>query len=127
MERLTSQKKFIIEYLKNTTSHPTAEEIYLEVKKKLPTISKGTVYRILKNLKRKEEIQIIPKGFIAHYDGNTLPHPHFICESCGKVFDLNEKIKISKIPKRTKVGKINKYQLFFYGTCQICQKSKKKK
>ncbi|MBC7073854.1 transcriptional repressor, partial [Candidatus Parcubacteria bacterium] len=49
MERLTSQKKIILDYLKSVRTHPSAEEIFEKVRKRLPQISLGTVYRILKN------------------------------------------------------------------------------
>ena len=56
MEKITSQKQIISDYLKNTTSHPSAENVYSEVRKKLPRISMGTVYRILTSLKEKGEV-----------------------------------------------------------------------
>ena len=56
MEKITSQKQVIIDYLKSTTSHPTTKEVYSGVRKKLPRISKGTVYRILTSLKEKGEV-----------------------------------------------------------------------
>ena len=56
-ERITSQKKLILDYLKSVKCHPSAGKVFFEVQKKLPRISRGTVYRILKNLKGKREIQ----------------------------------------------------------------------
>lgn len=55
-ERITSQKKIILDYLKSTKEHPSVEKVYKEAKKKLPRISLGTVYRILDNLKKKGKI-----------------------------------------------------------------------
>lgn len=119
IERITCQKKIILDYLKSVKTHPSAETIYLAVKKKLPQISRGTVYRNLKKLKEKGLILEIPLG-ISRYDGDTLPHAHFFCESCGKIFDVFEKNFILK-QKKLKVGKIKNYQIYFYGTCQNCQ------
>ena len=53
---MTSQKSFIFDYLKSVKSHPSAEVVYREVKKKLPNISQGTVYRVLNNFKAKGEL-----------------------------------------------------------------------
>lgn len=119
-ERITSQKKIILDYLKEVNTHPSAEDIYLKVRKKLPRISLGTVYRILKSLREKGEIREIPYE-VSHYDGNTSPHAHFICQKCKKIFDVFEKCNILK-HKKTKVGKIKNYQIYFYGTCKNCQK-----
>ena len=119
-ERLTNQKRVILEYLKNTKSHPTVKEIYLEVKKKLPQISLGTVYRILNQLKEKGEVKEILTE-VSHFDGDTSFHSHFICEKCKKIFDVFEEIPELK-NKKLKVGKIKDYQIIFYGICKNCKK-----
>ena len=119
-ERITNQKRVILDYLKSTETHPTAEKVYFEVKKKLPQISLGTVYRILNNLKEKGEIQEIPSQ-VSHFDGNVLPHAHFICQNCQKIFDVFLRCEILKNQK-IKVGKIKNYQIIFYGICKKCQK-----
>ena len=119
-ERLTNQKKIIFDYLKSVKIHPSAETVYSAVKKKLPRISLGTVYRILKNLKEKKEINEILSG-VSCYDGDISPHAHFICEDCQKIFDVFEKCHFLKY-RRTKIGKIKKYQIYFYGICTKCSK-----
>ena len=121
-ERLTSQKKIILDYLKHTKSHPSAEIVYKEVRKKLPRISKGTVYRILKNLKKKGEVVEIPLKPCCRYDGDTSSHAHFFCEECGDIFDIDKELVMASQIKKIKVGEINSYLLSFYGTCKQCQK-----
>ena len=79
----------LLDYLKSVKTHPCAEDIYKAVKKKLPNISLGTVYRVLNNFKEKGEILEIPFE-VAHYDGDTSSHAHFICEKCKKIFDIFE-------------------------------------
>jgi Fe2+ or Zn2+ uptake regulation protein len=105
-ERLTNQKRVILEYLKSTKLHPSAKEVYLEVKKKLPQISLGTVYRILNQLKEKGEVKEILTE-VSHFDGDLTPHSHFICQKCKKIFDVFEEIPELK-NKKLKVGKIKK-------------------
>lgn len=121
MERQTHQKKVILDYLKSVCCHPSAEKVYLEVKKKLPTISRGTVYRILNNLREKKEIQEIPAE-VFHYDGDNSSHAHFICEKCHEIIDIFEVCKECKVLKcqKTKAGKIKSYQIRFYGICKKC-------
>ena len=125
MERITSQRETILDYLKGVDNHPSAETIYDEVRKKLPRISRGTVYRNLKNLKRKGEIQEISAG-IAYFDGDISSHAHFICQKCNKIFDIFDICKECGVLKRkkTKVGKINNYQISFYGKCKKCDSRK---
>ena len=118
MERITSQKKIVLDYLNSVKTHPSTEEVYIEVKKQLPHISLGTVYRILNNAKEKGEIIELPCK-VRHFDGETSKHAHFLCEKCGKIYDIFEEIKV---PSTKKVGKVKNYQLCFYGICKKCQK-----
>lgn len=117
-ERTTCQKKIISEYLKSVKTHPSAERIFKEVKKKLPQISLATVYRNLKTLKEKGEIQEILTE-TGRWDGDISKHSHFICQKCGKIFDVFENIGCLNF-KKIKVGKIKNYQIYFYGDCKSC-------
>lgn len=123
-ERATVQKSFILNYLKSVKTHPSAEAVYKEVRKKLPNISQGTVYRVLNNFKRRGQIQAIDTKDIVHFDADTSNHAHFICEKCGNVFDvLNECSGCGILKKeKAKVGKINHYKINFYGICKNCGK-----
>lgn len=123
-ERMTAQKSFIFGYLKSVKTHPTAEIIYEEVRKKIPTISQGTVYRVLNNFKDRGQIQAIDTKDNVHFDADISDHAHFICEECGKVYDIIDECSKCGIlkNKKTKVGKINKYQIKFYGVCSSCKK-----
>ncbi|MGX9365744.1 Fur family transcriptional regulator [Desulfoplanes sp. PS50] len=87
--RLTKQRKIILEKLCAVTSHPTADEIYDMVRKELPKISLGTVYRNLEVLNADGHIQIIrAPGGQKRFDGNTTPHHHVVCIHCGAVGDV---------------------------------------
>jgi Fur family transcriptional regulator, peroxide stress response regulator len=123
MERNTSQKQIIKEYLSSVKIHPSAEEVYLAVQKKLPSISKATVYRILKAFKEKGKVREIITN-VSHFDGDLSVHSHFICNKCQKVFDVFDSIQYFKSLKNLKVGKVESYQILFYGTCNKCQKKK---
>ena len=123
-ERRTAQKRFVFDYLKSVKNHPTAETVFEKVRKKLPNISQGTVYRILNNFKEKGKAQVINTKDTAHFDADVSNHAHFICEKCGNVYDVIcecSKCGILK-NKKTKVGKIIKYKIQFYGICKKCRK-----
>jgi len=121
--RFTNQKIVVLDYLKKVKTHPPAEIIFQEVKKTLPRITLATVYRNLKELASEGLIQEIPAK-ANRYDGDISIHSHFICERCGKIYDifgqcgLIEKLKVPPLAK--KVGKINKHQIYFYGYCKKC-------
>jgi len=124
-ERLTSQKQIILDFLKNTQSHPSALEVYQGIKAKLPRVSIATVYRLLEQFKEKGKIQELqPEESCARYDGNPNFHVHFVCDRCKNVFDvlsLCQKCAVSQ-QREIKIGKIKQYKIYFYGICQKCQK-----
>lgn len=120
--RITSQQRIILDYLKGVKSHPYAEIIYEEVKKKLPQISLGTVYRNLNMLKERGEIQEI-KSRIARYDADISRHAHYICENCEMIYDIFEKIVEEENIKNKmiKFGEVKSFQLYLYGVCNNCK------
>ena len=90
IRRETKQRKAILNVLRRTDSHPTADRIYDEVRKVIPNISKGTVYRNLKILREGGKIsELNLNGTVSRYEGNNENHYHFRCEKCGRVFDLD--------------------------------------
>ena len=128
MERITSQKQIILDYIQSVHSHPTAEEVFNAVKEKLPRISMGTVYR---NLEKFAENGIITeiKGDLKRFDGDISNHYHFICNNCKKVFDIPEaKLNVETLlPILNKLGKATNCSLYIYGICKKCQVNKSKK
>jgi Fe2+ or Zn2+ uptake regulation protein len=87
--RKTRQRDLILKTLRGTKSHPTADWIYEKVKKEIPNISLGTVYRNLSTLKEMGEILELNYGSkYSRFDGNPQNHYHFVCTECGRVFDV---------------------------------------
>ena len=127
LTRMTNQRKMIIDYLRCVTTHPTAKIIYSEIKKKLPQISFGTVYRNLNFLADGGFILAMKSvNGCVHYDGNASDHSHLICEECGKVFDIegnHHQNLLKKIKKKCEMGDINSCRVNFYGVCKECKKN----
>ncbi len=124
MKRNTPQKEAVRKYLMSVDTHPSAETVYNEVRKNIPSISKGTVYRILKSfVEEGRALEVVTDKF--HFDGETEEHFHFVCRKCGMVSDIFD--KKTKIVYNTinDFGNIDSYQLNFYGTCKKCKKDKK--
>jgi len=122
--RLTKQRIVILEYLKSVTCHPDAEKIHQEVKKKLPNISLGTVYRNLSYLAENSFIlQLNATDGKMHYDGDISYHGHFLCITCGTIYDIFDLDNIT-IEKIKDIGKVYKIECNIYGTCQKCLKNK---
>ncbi len=125
--RLTKQRKIILEELCKVTSHPTADEVYDMVRKKLPKISLGTVYRNLEVLSSDGRIQIIrAPGEQKRFDGDITPHHHVLCVHCGCVGDVfNALDKPVDDTHIVTTFKIIGHTSFFYGICPTCLAKKK--
>ncbi|MFH0818779.1 MAG: transcriptional repressor [Patescibacteria group bacterium] len=119
-ERLTSQKQIILNYLSNVKTHPSADKVYLDVKKKLPSISKGTVYRILNNFVARGVILEI-NGEIKRFDGDISNHDHYVCKKCNQIYDIFNR-KYTACKKIKNIGTVLNQQTYFYGICEKCQK-----
>jgi len=124
-KRFSRQREEILEILKGTKIHPTAEWLYFQAKKKLPKLSLGTVYRNLNNLHQKGAIRKLQFGkTFDHFDADTSSHQHFICKKCGKIYDLFldlEKNLKAEAQKKVKF-RIEKVEVAFHGVCLNCLK-----
>ncbi len=120
--RNTIQKQEIIDHLCKVHNHPTAEQILIAVRKKIPNISQGTVYRNLKKLVETGEVMELA-GDPKRYDANTCAHAHFICKNCGKVMDIKKSIHINDLKKHN-LGSIDACHISFHGICKDCQTKK---
>lgn len=120
--RNTKQLEVIWNAAKDDKSHPTADQIYQRVRKKLPTISLGTVYRNLQKLVSDQKLQVLMRGRSQHFDPLVERHQHFICENCDRVYDVlvdhQKEIRPVKLPHEG--FKVTSLQLAFYGTCRHC-------
>lgn len=121
--KYSRQREAIVNYLKSTTAHPTAEIVYENIRKTYPNISLGTVYRNLNLLVNHNKILKLSYGDGSdHFDGNTIPHNHFVCRCCNRVLDLEmEPIDhINIIAGAGFSGKVEGHFTYFYGICKDC-------
>jgi len=124
--RSTRQRSIIIEVLKGSTIHPSADWIYDKVRKRCPNVSLGTIYRNLNLLKEKGLIKELKFGKnTARYDANSKPHHHIFCLECGKLEDVQCKVhpNLTKSIEKTNGYKILNQQMEFNGICPDCLKS----
>jgi Fur family peroxide stress response transcriptional regulator len=88
-QRYSRQREEILRVVQTTDTHPTADWVYEQVRKILPHVSLGTVYRNLNLLADEGLIQrVILDDGIVRFDGNTNDHHHFICTKTGKIYDV---------------------------------------
>jgi len=87
--RETEQRRHILQELRACSDHPSADQLFGRLRKRLPRISLATVYRNLELLVAQGKIQRLDPGpKRGRYDGVATPHPHFRCIACGKIEDV---------------------------------------
>ena len=118
------QREAILEVLRMTNIHPTADWVYYEVRKEIPNISLCTVYRNLARL--SEEKTIIKLGIgsgVEHFDGCCEPHYHVVCTECGAICDIDAKplTELNEWASKQFKGEINEHSAVFFGKCEKCK------
>ena len=121
--KYSKQRAIIMDFLKDRKDHPTADTVYTNVRKTLPNISLGTVYRNLMLLTELGEIRKVQVGDgVDHFDPVTTEHDHFICTECGGVYDLpvREAFDATRYVGPEFEGEITGYTLYLRGKCKKC-------
>ncbi len=123
--RLTPQRLAMLRILSKSKRHPSAEQIFEQIRADYPTTSLATIYKTLNLLKKIGEVFEVTFGVESHYDGNKpYPHPHVICTKCGQIIDSEHGTTagISQEIARQTGYKITHQQVNFFGLCPKCQK-----
>lgn len=123
--RRSEQRELIYAYVRASTAHPSAEEVYNALKTQAPALSLGTVYRNLKLLESLGKLRrVTTRQNVERYDAMTSDHAHFVCRECGKVTDLFDvdlsRIKAENAPT---CGSVSGVDLIFEGVCCACRPS----
>ena len=123
MRKRSKQKETILRVLRSTSSHPGADWVYDQVRRKIPNVSLATIYRNLRLLKEAGYIQQVDfSSDHGRFDGNTGAHYHLRCDKCGRIIDLNEPIRRSieaRVARRTGF-KVTGHRLEVTGLCPEC-------
>jgi len=119
--KLTPQRFFLFRALEHAQSHPSAEELYEEVRADLPSLSLGTVYKTLSELVELGELQTVETGDgRAHYDPNTEPHAHLHCRRCGRLEDASLDVVTVEAPTEVGGFLITGRRVVLEGYCRSC-------
>lgn len=118
------QREIILEVLRSTKSHPTAEWIYERARRQLPNISLGTVYRNLNALVATGVIIKVQGSFDKdRFDANAERHAHMVCDQCGAVIDVEmpqdlDAANMNAVNSRDVL--IKDYSIVYKGICNEC-------
>jgi Fur family transcriptional regulator, ferric uptake regulator len=129
VQRMTKQKRVVLEELSKVKNHPTAYDVYEMVKSRLPRISLGTVYRNLEQLSSGGQIRRLDMGQgQRRFDAVVDDHLHIRCISCGKVDDVPLNPAMSTLTIKDIVSSQSGYDVLgcemdFQGICPKCKKN----
>lgn len=126
--RMTKQRQVILEELRSVTSHPTADDMYDMVRRRLPNVSLGTVYRNLEILAESGVVQKLDVGGTKkRFDGNVAVHYHLRCAVCGRVDDvhMDPGVDLEAMAAAVTDFTILRHRLEFIGVCPGCERKGK--
>lgn len=111
-----------MEYLLTHRTHPTVDEIFTALYPSMPTLSKTTVYNTLKLFVEHGAalaLDIDPRN--THFDGDISAHAHFLCRSCGRIYDLplGSQPDVSVAPDGFEIAEM---QVYYKGCCVTCNR-----
>lgn len=122
--RMTPQRQELMRIIAASDGHPSALQIYENIKNQFPTMSQATVYNTLALLKENNQVLEIDLHGDSHYDGNRPEdHPHLICLKCKKIVDGEIDVDNKTISnlEETSGFKIVRSKIAFYGLCPDCK------
>jgi Fur family transcriptional regulator, peroxide stress response regulator len=126
--RLTPQRVELVRLIAVSEGHPSASQLYTQIKRQFPTMSHATVYKTLAMLKEMNQVLEIDLRDDSHYDGNRpQAHPHLICMKCNQIIDAEVFLDQKSLERleQTSGYKILRPQIALYGLCLDCQESAK--
>ena len=125
--RLTDQRLKIMEFMKDNHAHPTVEEIFNNVRRKVTRISKATVYQNLKILVGEGMVREVNIKGVSRFEPNLEEHHHLICKKCSTIMDFDSKELTDyslRLAEKVKDMKIESTNTNFYGICKKCRGKK---
>lgn len=125
--RRSKKRDAMLELMKSTRSHPSADWIYQNMRESFPDVSLGTVYRNLNQLREEGIVKSV--GVVngqERFDAFTIPHSHFVCNHCGAVIDLPNCVPEETVHSLAKEHGFVEHscELHVYGVCAQCAEKK---
>jgi Fe2+ or Zn2+ uptake regulation protein len=119
--RFTPQRQHVYDVLMEERDHPTAEEVFIRAKRRMPDISMATVYNCLDALVQSGMArQVTLDRGATRFCPNMREHCHFYCDTCGKVFDIDLPGEGPDGITMPKGFKANRFEIAIHGVCAKC-------
>ena len=123
--RMTPQREVLLRVLSETMGHPTADELVQKVREVLPSVSHATVYRNVQELVRAGLVGMLERaGGAVHFEINPDDHHHFVCRSCGQVWDVylaDVEVRVDRRKSQLTGFQIDHPEVQLHGLCAQCR------
>ena len=120
----SKKREAILEAMRSTDCHPSAEWVYHKLKSEFPDLSLGTVYRNIALF--REDGTLVSVGTVngqERFDADLSPHPHLICSRCNAVIDVRADLDTGALYEEIEDrygGKVDRHEVIFHGLCKNC-------
>ncbi len=119
--KYSRKREMVLEAVRQSALHPTADMVYRQVRKQDPSISLATVYRNLNQLVENHVIRrIAVPGDSDHFDYSMMYHEHMVCTKCGRVVDVWPEQPLTEKLRELSDAAVTGYDLVLYGVCRAC-------
>lgn len=124
-QRNSRQRELVSDAVMAHQDHPSADQIYLEVRAEEPRISRGTVYRNLNLLAENGEVQHVKMPGVDRFDWRVEPHYHLLCTGCGALIDVSlpYRAELDQAMARETGYRISGHRMTFEGLCPDCARA----
>jgi Fe2+ or Zn2+ uptake regulation protein len=123
-KRLTRPRRLILDVVRASDAHPSAAAVFRLVRRRLPRVSLATVYRNLRMLAAEGLLSERADLAGMRFDGNSEPHDHFTCVTCGRIYDVpalaGSRVR-ARVASRTGFEVLSE-RIEFYGRCGVCRR-----
>ena len=120
--RYSKKREAILNAIRSTDTHPSADWVYEKLRGSFPDISLGTIYRNLaafKNAGLIRSVSVVDGS--ERFDCRVYPHPHFICKKCGRVMDIStDPLSVVEVPDLGDGFTVDLVDVTYYGQCPDC-------
>ena len=120
--RVTNQRREIFKTVASSKQHPSAQRVFCAVRHILKNVSLDTVYRTLASLEKMNLLIKVGTPQKERFDGDLRPHAHFICSTCGKVYDIfpPDDCAPQTLPNLA-CGEVKHVNIQYQGICKRCR------
>ena len=122
--RITPQRHAILEFLIQTDTHPTADDIYQILSPRFPNMSVATIYNNLRLFVKLNLVKELNYGDASsRFDFSSIEHYHAVCTECGRIEDVHYPglEEVEEAAEDLTGFKIRRHRLELYGICENCQ------